>query len=88
MIALQTLGIIMAYLIVFSDIMGSLVTDLFGFTARDPGFTKVLASREFWVIFIALVTLPICLKKELQEMHLVSVGLFFATLLFTVIELV
>lgn len=70
----------MIYLIVFGDISASL-----GKSAYGPGTDNILTNRLTYMISIALIMLPICLKKMLREMACVSILLFSAIAIFIVI---
>ena len=45
-------------------------------------FQTYLIETKFWTCVLAAFMLPICLKKELQELHIVSVTLFIAIMVF------
>ena len=46
------------------------------------GFDKVLTSKEAWILLLGIIMLPVVLKKELQELHIVSVSLFVSMITF------
>lgn len=76
-------GLCMVYFITFSDIMASFVRDIMGKDEVDMNtFESWLCEIKFWVLVLAVFMLPICLKKELQELHIVSITLFIAILTF------
>jgi len=76
-------GMTMIYLIIFGNTAGSVVKDIF---AIDPdletGFKKAVTQKWFFVVLLALLLMPVILKKELQELHIVSMMLFYAVLAF------
>ena len=76
----NSLGLVMVYFIVYSNTIQSVVTDLSGL--QEDSFW---ASRTFWVLVLAILILPVCLKKELQELHVVSLTLFVAVIVFILI---
>jgi len=78
----NSVGIDMVYFITFADTTSSIVQDLFHIDEASDGFAKYVAGRTFWVLVLGALILPICLKKELQELHIVSVSLFVALILF------
>jgi len=41
-----------------------------------------MVQDSFWVIVLSVIMLPIVLKKELQELHIVSVTLFVTIMIF------
>jgi len=81
-LAMNAFGLVMVYFIVFSKIMASMCTDSFDVTEDDDSFKHWLVTKQFWVLILAAAMLPVCLKKELQELHWVSVSLFTAILIF------
>ena len=74
---LNSLGLVMVYFIVYGKTIVSVMKDLT--TLSDD---SIWVSRAFWVLVLAFLILPICLKKELQELHFVSLTLFIAILIF------
>lgn len=42
----------------------------------------MLAIKQSWILFLGLLLLPVVVKKELQELHIVSLSLFVAILVF------
>ena len=82
-VLISGMGCIMIYFIVFGDICKSLAADAYGDDTDNP-FTH----RAVYVIGLALVMLPICLKKKLAEMKFVAYTLFLAIALFILLFLV
>jgi len=78
----QTVGFVMIYFIVFGDIAGSIVSQLF-----LRGGMNFWSSRIFWDIILSAVLFPVILKKTLTEMklaadlHFVAVALFLICML-------
>mmetsp|Transcript_23503 Transcript_23503/g.31502 ORF Transcript_23503/g.31502 Transcript_23503/m.31502 type:complete len:199 (+) Transcript_23503:242-838(+) len=70
-------GCIMIYFIVFGDISASLAKQ-----AVEAGTENLWTKRLIYVLFLALAMLPLCLKKMLREMKIVSILLFLAIGLF------
>ena len=84
-LAIQTLGITMVYFILFADTLASFIQDIFSIPDSATGFEGFIIKRVFWIIILSLCILPICLKKELHEIYIVSIGLFVAVIVFSVI---
>ena len=82
--AINSFGLCMVYYITFSEIVKSLFKDILGVedTTTVTGFKYLLCTKETWVIGLAIFMLPICLKKDLQELHIVSATLFYAIMIF------
>jgi len=74
------IGCMMIYFIVFGDISASLAK-----SAYPTDIENILTKRFIYVIGIAIVMLPFCLKKMLREMKFVSILLFLAIGIFIVI---
>ena len=70
-------GCIMIYFIVFSNISVSLAMQF-----QEEGVDNIWNDRTIYVLFLALIMTPLCLKKKLAEMKLVSILLFTAIALF------
>ena len=70
-------GCIMIYFIVFSNIAVSIAE-----SAYDPGTKNVFTDRTIYVLFLALLMFPLCIKKMLAEMKIVSILLFLAIAIF------
>jgi amino acid permease len=66
----------MIYLNLFASTAESMISK--GIKTNEGYFTML----NYCKVGIALLVLPVCLKKELQEMHIVSVLLFIALLVF------
>ena len=76
----NSLGLVMVYFIVYSNTIQSVVADL-----TDLPEDSFWVGRTFWVLVLAVLILPVCLKKELQELHIVSMTLFVAVIVFILI---
>lgn len=76
----NSLGLVMVYFIVYSNTIQSVVSDLTSLPADS-----FWVGRTFWVLILAILILPVCLKKELQELHIVSLTLFVAVCVFILI---
>ena len=72
-ILISGFGCIMIYFIVFSNISASLAQQ-----AYPEGTENFLTDRTLYVIALAALMLPICLKKKLEEMKIVSILLFLS----------
>ena len=90
-LAINSLGLCMVYFIIFGKTFGSIISSIFikdipnGDIDKLEGFNHFLAHRTPWISILALMLLPIMVKKELQELHIVSVGLFVSILIFILI---
>lgn len=62
---LNSFGLVMVYFIVFSRIMASICGDALGVKTDDTGLVHYLATKQFWVLALAVLMMPIILKKEL-----------------------
>lgn len=85
--AICSFGMCMIYFITFSEIVKSFFQDALGVTDDDDvtGFKGLLVNKGTWVVLLAVGMLPIIIKKELQELHIVSTLLFIATMVFILI---
>jgi amino acid permease len=81
-IVLNAFGLVMVYFIVFSKIMASICMDALGVKTDDEGLVHYMATKQFWVLSLSILMLPVIIKKELQELHIVSVMLFAAVCIF------
>ena len=84
-LVLNSLGLCMGYFIIFSNTLASFIKDAAGIDPKATGFKGFLIQKYLWIILLGLGMLPLILKKELQELHIVSLSLFFALLLFVFI---
>lgn len=76
-------GTVMVYFITYSGIMVDTMLSLLDVTEETAtGFNKVLIAKEAWIILLGIIMLPVVLKKELQELHIVSVSLFVSMITF------
>ena len=72
----------MIYFILFAEISRSLIIQLF---FDDPATKNFFASKAFYVILLALLMLPLVVKKELKELKIASVILFVGIFSFILI---
>jgi hypothetical protein len=49
---------------------------LFGLTGFS--YLHFMVTKEFWIIVLELAITPIILKKDIQEMYIISVVLFIS----------
>ena len=82
-IMISGIGLTMIYFIVFSNISASLAK-----TILDEGTDKIMTDRTIYVIALAALMTPLCLKKMLKEMKAVSVLLFLAISIFILLFIV
>ena len=78
---LNGLGMVTVYFLIFGNTFASFVADFSGKVVEE----SFIVSRIFYILILAVVILPVCLMRELQELHIVSVSLFIAVLTFIVI---
>mmetsp|Transcript_23302 Transcript_23302/g.31146 ORF Transcript_23302/g.31146 Transcript_23302/m.31146 type:complete len:155 (-) Transcript_23302:869-1333(-) len=83
LVLISGIGCIMIYFIVFSNISASLAESVY-----EPGTENVLTDRTIYVVLLAFLMLPLCMKKMLAEMKIVSVMLFLAIAIFIFLFLV
>ena len=84
----NSFGLVMVYFIVFSKTMKSVAEDAIPdnkVSEDGDGIYYLMALKEFWIVVLGIFVLPICLKRELQDLHIVSLSLFAAVVLFIVI---
>jgi amino acid permease len=81
----NSFGLMMIYFIVFSGIASSLVK--IGISDSENA-TKFYAEPKIYVLFIALLCAPLCLKREIKELKLASYLLFGGIAIFIVFMIV
>ena len=84
----NSFGLVMVYFIVFAKTMRSVAEDAIPdnkVSEDGEGIYYLMAFKEFWIVVLGFFVLPICLKKELQDLHIVSLSLFLAVVFFIVI---
>jgi len=77
LILLSGIGCIMIYFIVFSNISSSIAGQI-----QDEGTDNIFTGRTIYVLILALIMTPLCLKKHLAEMKIVSILLFSSIAIF------
>jgi len=80
MLCLLNFGTIIGLLKIFGGICGSLIIDFFP-DIVDSGW-KWLTYDSFWMIGLCVAISPVCLKKEIEELYIVTVLLFMAIMSF------
>ena len=85
-LSIYAFGLCMVYFIIFGKTMGKIVASIaFGL---DVDIETLEGSRYFfshrtpYIVGLAVLQLPIMIKKELQELHIIGVGLFTAIMIF------
>jgi len=68
----------MIYFIIFSDSASSLAHQIFA-------SENIWTSQAFFTILLAVLMLPLVLKKELKELKIASIILFFSIFAFIVL---
>ena len=76
-ILVSGVGCTMIYLIVFGEISASLALSVV-----ESGTENIFTGRTFYVLILAAAMTPLCLKKMIREMKIVSILLFLAIGLF------
>lgn len=88
-LALYSFGLCMVYFIIFGQTMGSLAGAAFYGTEQNvddlTGSGYFFTHRVPYIVGLAVLQLPIMVKKELQELHIVGVGLFTSIMIFVAI---
>tara|TARA_B110000285_G_C15055944_1_gene579575 strand:- start:761 stop:1438 length:678 start_codon:yes stop_codon:yes gene_type:complete len=84
LISVSGLGVTMLYFILFGKTFASFVAALSGANNINTDFNgdRFEYTRTPYILGLGLLLIPILLKKELQELHLVSLGLFISILIF------
>ena len=77
-IFLTSFGICIVMFILVGKTMASLTKDIFTLSESSNWFGRLTIKNEFWSIFLGFCLSPIMLRKELKEMHAVSMALFLA----------
>lgn len=80
LILIFTLGATILYFNVFSNIMSTICK--FIISSSTNRFYNMLQTTNFWVGFVAFINIPIIVKKEIQELHVLSMTLFAFILVF------
>ena len=75
-LVINSLGLVIVYFIVYATTMESIFNDLFGLSGQS--YLHFIAMKEFWIVVLALAITPIILKKDIQEMYIISVVLFIS----------
>lgn len=87
-LTLNGLGMCMIYFMIFGNTIGSIVAGINNFEGQPDTFitgSTFIYQRTIYILVLAMFLLPIIVKKELQELHIVSMGLFGSILLFILI---
>ena len=82
-IIINSAGLMLIYFITFGDTFASIVTDLSS-TVTDEQF---FGQRVAYVIIICLLLLPLVLKKQLQELKIISWILFSSLFIFILLTI-
>lgn len=85
-LALYSFGLCMVYFIIFGETMGK-ITGAFAYGLQVDvdtltGSAHFFTHRVPFIIGLGVLQLPIMIKKELQELHIVGVGLFTSIMIF------
>lgn len=81
-------GMVILYFVLIGNSSFTLWRDILDLNDDASDLTKLLTSKQFTVLLVSLILLSIVLKRELQELHIVSLTLFFAILCFIVILII
>lgn len=82
MLALLNFGTIIGLLKIFGGICSSLIKDIFSVNKDSSSFLIYLQNDSFWMIGLCVVISPICLRKEIEELYIVTILLFCAVMSF------
>lgn len=82
-VLISGIGCIMIYFIVFGDVSASLAKQ-----ALSSNEDSILTTRLIYVLGLAVVMTPLCLKKMLAEMKIVSILLFLSIGIFIILFVV
>jgi len=83
LISLFTLGATVLYFNIFSHTMARICNRIIGETKNS--FLDLLQFHYIWVGFIACINIPIIIKKEIQELHFLSMSLFAFIIIFIIL---
>ena len=83
LILISGVGCTMIYFIVFGNISASLAQAVY-----NDGTENMLTSRTIYVLVLAVLMTPLCLKKMLAEMKIVSIMLFLSISIFILLFIV
>lgn len=82
----NSLGLCMVYFIIFGSTIGGIIAALAEgstFVVNDYITGEVfMYQRTMYILILAAALFPVIIQKELQELHIVSMGLFGAILTF------
>jgi len=76
MILIWSAGICLIVTIVLGETWGSLMEDIFSLSEKSSWIGVMIMNKPFWCVFVGIVLAPVIVKKELKEMHFVSIALF------------
>ena len=82
-IFISGIGCIMIYLIVFGDVSASLAKQ-----ALTSDEESIMTTRAIYVLAISILMTPLCLKKMLSEMKIVSILLFVSIGIFIIVFII
>jgi len=85
MLALLNFGTIIGLLKIFGGICSSLVVDIFLVNEDSGKFARLMINDSFWMVVLCLGITPICLRKEIEELYIVTILLFCAIMAFFVV---
>lgn len=83
LILISGMGCTMIYFIVFSEISASLAKQVCG-----KGVENVFTDTTFYIVWLGVLMTPLCLKKMLAEMKIVSIILFVSIALFILLFII
>jgi amino acid permease len=85
-LVVNSLGLCMVYFIIFGSTIGGIIAALAEgstFVVNDYITGEVfMYQRTMYILILAAALFPVIIQKELQELHIVSMGLFGAILTF------
>ena len=83
-LSINSFGMCMVYFMIFGNTIASILGSVNGVKDVNTYLTgdNFLYTRTMYILILAMLLLPVVIQKELQELHIVSMGLFSSIMLF------
>ena len=78
MVWINSSGCVIAYFVVLGNTLKSIMTELF----FEPDSTNFFATKYCYVILVAVILVPLIIKKEMKELKIASFVLFIGLVIF------